>query len=162
MTWVANKSLQRPGSCPPLSFGVRQNHIFRGQEVDIGFFQRIFGKKQPGGDLRSELLNYIEVYCEAMHFLATCGDFDASKFERLDAILSRAGASFGPSKRQEMLSQAAMILPTRTTGGLAELHVELQSTLAQAFQTFNEMLVKVSPTPETAREVQRIIAKYRI
>lgn len=128
----------------------------------MGFFKRIFAKKQQGGDLRSKLLNTIEVYCEAIHFLATCGDFDASKFERLDAILSRAGVSFGLSKRQEMLSQAAMVLPTRTTGGLAELHVTLQGTLAEAFQAFNKMLAQVSPTPETAREVQRIIAKYRI
>lgn len=128
----------------------------------MGFFKHIFGEKQKGGDLRSELLNKIEVYCEAMHFLATCGDFDASKFERLDTILSRAGVSFGPSKRQEMLSETAMILPTRTTGGVAELHVQLQDTLAQAFQTFNEALTEVSPTPETARKVQRIIAKYRI
>ncbi len=127
----------------------------------MGFFNKSSGKKQPSDDLRSELLNKIEVYCEAMHFLTTCGDFDASKFERLDGILSRAGVSFGASKRREMLSEAAMILPTRTTGGIAELHVQLQDSLAQAFEAFNKALAEVSPTPETAAEVQRIMAKYR-
>lgn len=126
----------------------------------MGF--RLFRKKPKGSGLRSELLNRIEVYCEAMQFLATCGNFDASKFERPDAVLSRAGVNFGPAKRQEMLSQAAMLLPIKTTGGLGELHVQLQNTLAQGFQTFNKVLAEVSPTPETAREVQRILAKYRL
>ena len=128
----------------------------------MGIFKRRSGQEKKGGDLRSELLNKIEVYCEAMHFLATCDDFDAPKFERLDTILSKAGVNFGLSKREEMLSQAAMILPTRTTGGVAELHVQLQDTLSQAFQTFNKALAEVSPTPETAREVQKIIAKYPV
>jgi len=128
----------------------------------MGFFQRLFGKKQPDGDLKSELLTKIEVYCEAMHFLATCGAFDASKFQRLDAILARADGSFEPSKRQEMLSQAALVLPTRTTCGVEELRVQIQSALAQAFETFNKMLLEVSPTPPTAKKVQKILAKYKV
>jgi len=122
----------------------------------------IFGKKQKTGDTRSQLLKTIEVYSEAMHYLATCGDFDASKFEKLDRILSRADVSFGPAKRQEMLNEASMILPTRASGGISELHVQLADTLSQAFNAFNRMLVAISPTPETAREVQKIMAKHPV
>ena len=124
--------------------------------------QRIFGRKQKHGDLRSELLYKIEVYCKAMQFLATCGDFGESKLERLDIILEPAGASLGPSKRQELLRLATMMLPNKTVGGVEELRVELQESLSQAFLTFNELLAEVSPTPETAREVKRIMAKYQI
>ncbi len=119
-------------------------------------------KAKPQSALRGELLRKIEVYAEAMNYLATCGDFDERKFATLDAILEKADAGFGPAKRRDMLTEAAFILPARSTGGVAELHIQLQDTLAQGFQMFNEILAKSSPTPDTAREVMRIIEKYKV
>ena len=119
-------------------------------------------KTKPQSALRRELLQKIEVYAEAMNYLATCGDFNEQKFAKLDAILERAGAGFGSAKRREMLSEAAFILPSRSTGGVAELHVQLQDSLTQGFQMFNEILAKSSPTPDTAREVMRVIEKYKV
>ena len=116
---------------------------------------------KPAFDLRAELLHKIEVYAEAMHYLTVCGSFDAQKFEKLDSILAKADAAFGPVKRKELLSEAEHMLPTKTTGGVAELHVQLQETLAKAFKMFNEMLKEASPTPETARQVMKIIEKYK-
>jgi hypothetical protein len=129
----------------------------------MGFLGKRFGnkeKKEPN-DLRAALLNKIEVYAEAMQYLATCAHFDASKFERLDEILSKAGASLGPEKRREMLSQSQYILPHRTTGGVEELGTTLLKTLAEGFKAFTEILYKISPTPETVREVKRIVDKYK-
>jgi hypothetical protein len=130
----------------------------------MGFLGKRFGNKEKKehSDLRSALLNKIEVYAEAMRYLATCAHFDASEFERVDEILSKAGASLGPEKRHEMLSQSRYILPTKTTGGIEELRVMLIENLAQGFKAFNEILCKISPTPETAREVKRIVDKYKI
>jgi hypothetical protein len=119
-------------------------------------------KVQPQSTMRGELLQKVEVYAEAMHYLATCGTFDEKKFAELDAILHKAGVAFGPGKRREMFAEAAFMLPARSTGGAAELHVQLQDALAQGFQMFNELLAKSSPTPETAREVMRIIEKYKV
>lgn len=128
----------------------------------MGFRDKIFGRKgKESNHLRADLLNKLEVYAEAMHYLATCGSFDAPKFERLDSILSKAGADFGPEKRRELLSQSQYILPTRTTGGAEELRVMLAENLAKAFKAFNQALYEVSPTPETAREVKRILDKYK-
>jgi hypothetical protein len=129
----------------------------------MGFLGKLSGRKEKGSNhLRADLLNKLEVYAEAMHYLATCEHFDASKFERLDDILSKAEASFGSEKRREMLSQSQYILPTRTTpGGVEELRVMLAENLAKAFKAFNEVLIKISPTPETAREVKRILDKYK-
>jgi hypothetical protein len=128
----------------------------------MGFLGKLSGRKEKGSNhLRADLLNKLEVYAEAMHYLATCEHFDASKFERLDDILSKAEASFGPEKRRAMLSQSQYILPTRTTGGVEELRVMLAENLAKAFKAFNEILYKISPTPETARDVKRILDKYK-
>jgi hypothetical protein len=128
----------------------------------MGFLGKLSGRKEKKSNhLRTDLLNKLEVYAESMHYLATCGHFDASKFERLDDILSKAEASFGPEKRRAMLSQSQYILPNRTTGGVEELRVMLAENLAKAFKAFNEILIKISPTPETAREVKRILDKYK-
>lgn len=128
----------------------------------MGFLGKLSGRKgKESNHLRADLLNKLEVYAEAMHYLATCEHFDASKFERLDDILSKAEASFGPEKRRAMLSQSQYILPTRTTGGVEELRVMLAENLAKAFKAFNEILYKISPTPETARDVKRILDKYK-
>ena len=123
---------------------------------------RATAQAQPSSDLKRELLKKMEAYAEGMHFLSTCGEFDAKKFAQLDTILEKAGAAFGPAKRGEMIMQSALMLPTRSTGGLAELHVQLADGLSQGFTAFNELLVKVSPTAETARQVQRILDKYRV
>lgn len=128
----------------------------------IGLLRRGVTGRGSRPQTAKTLLETIEVYAEAMYYLASCGDFDASKFERLDGILSRAGVEFGPVRRQEMLSEAAVMLPTRTVGGLEELRVQLQTTLAQGFQGLNEMLAQVAPTPTTANEVQRIMGKYHV
>jgi hypothetical protein len=117
---------------------------------------------EPPSNVRAELLKKIEIYSRAMNYLATCGDFDEQKFATVDGILEKAGAGFGPAKRREMLSEAAFILPTRSTGGAAELHVQLQDSLAQSFEIFNKILAEASPTPETAQEVMRIIEQYKI
>jgi hypothetical protein len=128
----------------------------------MGFLGKVFGRKEKESNpLRTELLSKLEVYAEAMHYLATCGHFDAAKFERLDEILSKAKADFGPEKRREMLSQSRYIISTRTTGGVGELRAILAQTLAEAFKVFNETLCKISPTPETARAVKRICDKYK-
>ena len=128
----------------------------------MGLFNWLSGKKKASYDLRADLLDKLAVYAEAMQFLATCGPFDASKFASLDNILSRAGVSFGAEKRQEMLADARSLLPTKTTGGAEELRVTLAGGLSQGFQAFVETLAKLSPTPETAREVKRVLARYPV
>jgi hypothetical protein len=107
--------------------------------------------------LRSELLHKIEVYSEAMDFLAACPRFDDSAFKRLDAILAKADVSFGEAKRREMIRQAQSILPTRTTGGTEELRAQLQISLSQASQGFKKILEEISepsaPPPQPVPSV---------
>ena len=121
-----------------------------------------FPSQEKGSSrLRADLLQKLDVYAEAMHFMTTFARFDAAKFEILDDILSKADASFGPEKRREMLTQAQYILPTKTTGGTEELRVILAENLAKSFTLFSELLYKMSPTPETAMAVKQIVDKYK-
>lgn len=115
-------------------------------------------------DARTDLLNKINVYAEGLYYLATCGPFDASKFEKLDEILSKAGGAIGSDRRQEMLSKFLSVLSTKTKeGGLEGLRVMLGETLQEGITTFNKALVKVSPTPlKDAEEVVRILEKYQV
>lgn len=121
------------------------------------------GTRLSTHNVRADILNRIEIYGEALLYLGTCGPFDASKYEKLDEILSKAGAASGPEKRQEMLSRFRYVLPTKTReGGLEELRAVIIETLGSAIRIFNETLVKVSPTPEKdAEEVVRILEKYK-
>jgi hypothetical protein len=105
--------------------------------------------KTAESPLRSELQHKIEVYREAMDYLAKCPRFDESAFRRLDGILARAGASFGAAERQEMIRQAHSILPTRTTGGLEELRAQLQISLSQASEGFRRILEETSPETDS-------------
>lgn len=121
-------------------------------------------KKKPSADVRADLLDKIEVYAKALYYLATCGPFDASKFEKYDEIMRKAGVYFGPERRQEMLSKFRYVLSTKTKeGGIEELRVMLGETLSEGIGAFNKALVIVSPTPEKdAEEVVRILMKYKV
>jgi hypothetical protein len=114
-------------------------------------------------DLKGALLKKIETYAEARQYLARCGkSFDAAGFESLDAILAKAGLDFGAEKKRAMLTRGTLILPGGgSIGGNESLAEELSQMLAGGFQDVFETLGRLSPTPETARQVQSIIEKYK-
>jgi hypothetical protein len=147
------KKLSKATTEGPASEGTRSNENTPPKQ---------FPSQEKGSSrLRADLLEKLDVYAEAMHFMTTFARFDAAKFEILDDILSKADGSFGPEKRREMLTQAQYILPTKTTGGTEELRVILAENLAKSFTLFNELLYKISPTPETAMAVKQIVNKYK-
>ena len=132
--------------------------------MHIRFFKSEKKSSANSYDVRTDLLNKIEVYVEALYYLATCGPFDASKYEKVHEILSKAGVTIGPEKRQAMLSMFQYVLPTKTIeGGLEELRVIMGETLRESIMTFTKILVKVSPTPvKDAEKVARIWKKYKL
>jgi hypothetical protein len=70
---------------------------------------------------------------------------------------SKVGADLGPQKRLAVFYHAQFIL-----GGFDELKVMTIESIVAGFKAFNEILCKISPTPETANEVKRIHEKYKI
>jgi predicted amidophosphoribosyltransferase len=121
-----------------------------------------FDSQEKSHDQRAVLLEKIDVYAEAMHFMTTFARFDAAKFEILDDILSKADANFGTEKRREMLLQSERLLPDKTTGGIEELRVILVENLTKAFIVLNRLLSDMFPTPETAIAVKKILDKYNM
>ena len=136
----------------------------------MGLFDRLFGKKKSADEkLKDDLLNKIEVYARAMHYLSTCGSpFDERKFEELDGILEQAEAAFGSAKRSEMIEESKFILPSPTAdgrlvgGGTEALRLNLMNGLAQGFKVFNQALLEISPDKTTAERVIKILKKYQL
>ena len=120
------------------------------------------GKKS----LKDDVLNKIEVYIDAMHYLSNCGSpFDEAKFKKLDQILSKADVSFGPAKRAEMMADTRMILPIKTADGLKDpresLRLNLMNALTKGLEAFNQVLLKISPDKSTAKKMKKILNKYK-
>jgi len=120
------------------------------------------GKKS----LTNELMNKIEVYFKGMHYLSNCGSpFDESKFEKLDRILVKADAAFGPAKRAEMMAETKKILPVKTGDGWRDgrdsLRLNLINGLNQGFKAFNKALMETSPDKDTAKKMLKILNKYK-
>ncbi|MCG2790775.1 MAG: hypothetical protein L6305_03380, partial [Actinomycetia bacterium] len=137
----------------------------------MGIFDRLFGKKEKTAHekLKENLLNKIEAYASAMHYLSTCGSpFDERKFEELDGILEQAGVAFGSAKRAEMIGESKFILPSRTAdgklvgGGTETLRLNLMNGLTQGFKAFNEALARISPDKDTAERVIKILKRYEL
>ncbi len=120
------------------------------------------GKKS----LTNDILNKIEVYVDAMHYLSNCGSpFDESKFKKLDRMLEKADVAFGPAKRAEMMADTKKILPIKTVDGFRDgresLRLNLMNGLTQGFEAFNKVLMKTSPDQSTAKKALKIINKYK-
>jgi len=136
----------------------------------MGLFDKLFGKKKSAHEkLKDDLLNKIEAYARAMHYLSTCGSpFDERKFEELDGILEQAEASFGSAKRSEMIEESKFILPSPTAdgrlvgGGTEALRLNLMNALTQGFKVFNQALLEISPDKATAERVIKILKKYQL
>lgn len=138
--------------------------------IKTGSFDKLFGKKKSAHEkLKADLLNKIEAYAKAMHYLSTCGSpFDERKFEELDGILEEADVAFGSAKRAEMIEESKFILPSRTAdgrlvgGGTETLRLNLMNALTQGFKAFNQALIKISPDKDTGKRVIKILKKYQL
>ncbi len=119
------------------------------------------GKKS----ITKDILNTIEVFGDAMHYLSNCGLFDESKFKKLDRILVKADAAFGPVKRAEMIAIAKQVLPIKVGDGLRDgrgsLRLELFNRMNKGFDTSNKFLMETSPDQSTVKKVLKIINKIK-
>lgn len=143
--------------------GKRAEDLINASELEINDTNQ----GRPESKMAEELLAKLEAYAEAMHYLRTCGSFDGPKFEKLDTILGKVGSSFGKNLRSEMVRSFLLSVCTpdnnmQPKDAMKELKMSLTVDLARAFKTFNDLLFKTSPTPQTAERVRKIIQKYHI
>lgn len=103
-------------------------------------------EKQITPDLEEWVKNRVRVYLEAAKYLATCGPYDAEKFEHVQSILAKVGADMSSEEKRRTIASVRFLMPNAAGAGpWDQMKAMEHQSLAEACRTFGQILQHGSP-----------------
>lgn len=82
----------------------------------------------------------VKVYLEAARYVATCGLYNAEKFEHVQSILAPVGASMSETQKKQTLTMVSQMIPMGGVSPWEQMKAMEHKSLAEAVAAFGDLL----------------------